>query len=36
MNIIYATCGDKVYKRKVEATGVEAMNALMKPESKYQ
>jgi gluconolactonase len=32
MDTIYATCGDKVFKRKVKAKGVEGMNAPVKPE----
>lgn len=32
LDTIYATCGDKVFKRKVKAKGVEGMNAAVKPE----
>jgi sugar lactone lactonase YvrE/enterochelin esterase-like enzyme len=32
LDTIYATCGDKVFKRKVKAKGVEGMNAPVKPE----
>ena len=30
---LYATCGDKVYKRKTTATGVLAFNPPLKPKT---
>ena len=35
MDVIYATCGDKVFKRKVKAKGYESMNAPVKPEKPH-
>ncbi|MCA9086518.1 MAG: gluconolactonase, partial [Planctomycetaceae bacterium] len=30
-NILYVTCGDSVYRRKVSATGVDSWRAPVKP-----